>query len=69
MASGLDGTLLVVASPQYDIFEQIEAELIWVEAARDLVSARKRIEELAAQNNRQYAVYDQRTKRIVATCG
>ena len=69
MASGLDGTLLLVTSPQYDIFEQIEAELIWLEAARDLVSARKRIEELAAQNNRQYAVYDQRTKRIVATRG
>jgi hypothetical protein len=58
-----------VASPQYDIFEQIEAELIWVEAARDLASARRRIEDLAAQNNKQYVVYDQRTKRIVATQG
>ena len=69
MASGVDGTLLLVTSPQYDIFEQIEAELIWVEAARDLVWARKRIEELAHQNSRQYVVYDQRTKRIVATRG
>jgi hypothetical protein len=58
-----------VSSPQYDIFEQVEAELIWVEAARDLVSARKRIEELAAQNGKQYVVYDQRTKRIVVTRG
>jgi hypothetical protein len=64
-----DVTLLLVSSPQYDIFEQIEAELIWVEAARDLVSARKRIEELAAQNGKQYLVYDQRTKRIVVTRG
>jgi len=42
-----------VTSPQYDVFEQTEAELIWVEAARDLVFASKRIEELAEQNSRQ----------------
>ena len=65
----VDVTLLLVTSPQYDIFEQKEAELIWVEAARDLVSARKRIEELAAQHGKQYVVYDQRTKRIVVTRG
>ena len=65
----VDVTLLLVSSPQYDIFEQIEAELIWVESARDLVSARKRIEELADQNGKQYVVYDQRTKRIVVTRG
>ncbi len=65
----VDVTLLLVSSPQYDIFEQKEAELIWVEAARDLVSARKRIEELAAQHGKQYVVYDQRTKRIVVTRG
>jgi hypothetical protein len=64
-----DVTLPLVTSPQYDIFEQIEAELIWVEVARDLGSARKRIEELAGQNNKQYVLYDQRTKRIVATRG
>ena len=58
-----------MTSPQYDIFEQIEAELIWVEAARDLGLASKRIEKLAAENNKQYVVYDQRTKRIVATRG
>jgi hypothetical protein len=59
----------VVTSPQYDIFEQREAELIWVEAVRDLTLGKKRIEELAAQNRRQYVVYDQQTKRIVASCG
>ena len=69
MKNAADGTLLLVSSPQYEIFEQIEAELIWVEAARDLVLARKRIEELAAQNKKQYVVYDHRTKRIVVTSG
>jgi methionine synthase I (cobalamin-dependent) len=58
-----------MTSPQYDIFEQREAELIWIETSRDLNAAKKRIEELVAQNKRQYVVYDQRTKRIVATCG
>jgi hypothetical protein len=69
MKNAVGGTLRLVNSPQYDIFEQIEAELIWVEAARDLMSASKRIEELASQGARQYVVYDQRTKRIVATRG
>jgi hypothetical protein len=65
----LDVTVLFVTSPQYDIFEQREAELIWIEAARDLASAKQRIEELAGRNSRQYVVYDQLTKRIVATRG
>jgi len=55
-----------VGSPQYDIFEREEKGLRWVEAAHDLASARKRIEELANTNRCEYVVFDQRAKRIVA---
>ena len=56
-------------SPAYDIFKKGDAELIWVETARDLQSAKTRIEELARQNRCEYVVYDQRAKRIVASHG
>lgn len=54
-----------MTSAQYDIFRKHESELVWIEAAQDLTSAKKRVEELAAQNGGQYVVYDQRAKRIV----
>jgi hypothetical protein len=44
---------------QYDIFERRETELRWVEAAHDLASAKKRIEELATTNCCEYVVFDQ----------
>jgi len=58
-----------VVSPRYDIFERRETELRWVEAAHDLASAKKRIEELAIANRYEYVVFDQRAKRIVAASG
>jgi hypothetical protein len=51
----------------YNIFKRGHAELIWVEAVQDLESAKKRIEELAKQNNSEYVVYDHSAKRIVAS--
>jgi hypothetical protein len=56
-------------APAYDIFKKGDAELIWVETAQDLQSAKTRIEELARQNRCEYVVYDQRAKRIVASHG
>ena len=56
----------MIASSQYDIFRKHESELVWIEAALDLPSAKKRIKELAEQSGEEYVVYDQRTRRIVA---
>jgi hypothetical protein len=58
-----------MASAQYDIFKQHDSELVWIEAAQDITSAKKRIEALATETQGQYVVYDQRTKRIVASSG
>ena len=58
-----------MASAQYDIFKQHDSELVWIEAAHDIASAKKRIEALTTETQCQYVVYDQRTKRIVACSG
>ena len=55
-----------MTSAQYDIFRKLESELVWIETAHDLDSAKKRIEELAAQDGGKFVVYDQRARRIVA---
>jgi hypothetical protein len=65
----LTAILFTMTSPQYDVFKKAEAGLTWVETARDFESATRRMEELAQQNQCQYLVYDQRSKRIVASFG
>ena len=56
-----------MSSPAYDIFRKKDSQLIWVEAAHELESAKKRIAALAMQDRAEYVIYDQRAKRIVAT--
>jgi hypothetical protein len=58
-----------MTSAQYDIFKKHDSELVWVEAAQDILSAKKRIDALAVETQCQYVVYDQRAKRIVASSG
>jgi len=70
----LSGSLLAatilarMTSAQYDIFKKQNSQLIWIEPAHDLASAKKRIRDLAEQNGHAYVVYDQRARRIVASC-
>jgi hypothetical protein len=58
-----------MTSAQYDIFKKHDSELVWIEAARDIASAQKRIEALATETQCQYVIYDHRAKRIVANSG
>jgi hypothetical protein len=52
----------------YDIFRRGAAgDHIWVEAARDLESAKTRIIELAAEKPGQYVVLNQRNGRMVSS--
>jgi hypothetical protein len=52
--------------PTFDILKKLSSELIWVEAAMDLESAKLRLTELAAASPDEYVVFDQRTHCIVA---
>ena len=51
----------------FDILEKIdEVNFRWLEAARDLQSAKSRIEERQALFPGEYVVFDPRTQQIVA---
>src|SRR5689334_21996973 len=54
-------------SAAYDILLKKNAEdVIWVEVAHDLESAKSRVEELAARSHGEYVIFDQRARKIVA---
>ena len=56
-------------SAAYYILKKDAAELIWLEAAFDLESAKSRVKEIAAGSDGEYVIFDQRTRRIVASFG
>ena len=54
-------------SAAYDILKRDAAELVWLEAAHDLETAKSRVKEIAARSDGEYVIFDQRTQRIVAS--
>ncbi|MCU1242454.1 MAG: hypothetical protein JWO71_3180 [Candidatus Acidoferrum typicum] len=54
-------------SAAYDILKKDAAELIWLEAAFDLETAKSRVKELADKVSGEYVIFDQRAQRIVAS--
>jgi len=57
-----------MASLSYDLFKRGEAGVpVWVEAVRDLETARSRIRELSAEAPGQYLVFSQRSGRLVSS--
>ena len=52
--------------PTFDILRKFSSELIWIETAVDLESAKLRLAQLAAVSPGEYVVFDQRTHCIVA---
>jgi hypothetical protein len=69
MAASFTGDEERMLSAAYDILKKDAAELVWLEAAFDLESAKSRVKELARNSNEEYVIFDQRTKRIVASFG
>jgi hypothetical protein len=51
----------------YDIFRRDTGGEVWVEAVRDLETAKSRILELAAARPGQYVVFSQRSGRMVSS--
>jgi hypothetical protein len=54
-------------SQTYDIFRRDARGEIWVEAVRDLESAKSRLIELAAEAPGQYVIFSQRSGRMVSS--
>jgi hypothetical protein len=51
----------------YDIFRRDAGGEVWVEAVRDLETAKSRIIELSAERPGQYLVFNQRSGRMVGS--
>lgn len=63
-----EGVYLHMVSPSYDIFRRGAAgDHVWIEAARDLESAKSRIIELSAERPGQYVVLNHRSGRMVSS--
>ena len=54
-------------SPSFDIFRRDAVGDVWVEAARDLDTAKSRLIELAAEAPGQYVIFNQRSGRMVSS--
>jgi hypothetical protein len=54
-------------SAQLDIFRKdVRGNIVWLESATDLETARSRLSQLASVIPGEYFVFDQRTQQIVA---
>jgi hypothetical protein len=59
-----------MSSPRLDIFkEDLGGNPVWVAAAVDLDSARRRVSQLAPVSPGEYFVFDQKTCQIVGRLG
>jgi len=56
-----------MVTQSYDIFRRDTCGEIWVEAVRDLETAKSRIIELSADTPGQYVVFNQRSGRMVGS--
>jgi hypothetical protein len=56
-----------MATHSYDIFRRDAGGEVWVEAVRDLETAKSRIIELSAERPGQYVVFNQRSGRMVGS--
>ena len=61
------GVRINMPSPSYDIFKRDAAGEVWVEAVRDLETAKGRLIELAAEAPGQYVIFSQRSGRMVSS--
>ncbi len=56
-----------MVTQSYDIFRRDTGGEVWVEAVRDLETAKSRIIELSADTPGQYLVFNQRSGRMVGS--
>jgi len=56
-----------MVTQSYDIFRRDTGGEVWVEAVRDLETAKSRIIELSADKPGQYVVFNQRSGRMVGS--
>jgi hypothetical protein len=58
---------MTMTLPAYDIVKKEANNFVWVEAAHDFQSAKKRVYELARHSDAKFVIFDERTLQVVAT--
>jgi hypothetical protein len=53
--------------PTYDIVKKEADNFVWVEAAHDIQSAKKRIHELSRHSDAKFVIFNEHTLQVVAT--
>jgi hypothetical protein len=53
--------------PTYDIVKKQGSSFVWVEAAHDIQSAKKRVYELSRHSDAEFVIFNEHTLQVVAT--
>ena len=51
----------------YDIVKKEANNFVWVEAARDIQSAKKRVHELARHSDDEFVIFNEHTLQVIET--
>jgi hypothetical protein len=54
------------AIPAYDILKKEDNNFVWVEAAHDIQSAKKRVYELSRDIDAEFVIFNEHTLQVVA---
>jgi len=65
--TGLEEVGSFVTVPSYDIVKKGRQHFVWVEAAHDIESAKKRVDELSRQSDAEFVIFNEHTLQVVET--
>jgi hypothetical protein len=58
--------VLTMTLPTYDIVKKQDNNFVWVEAAHDIQSAKKRVNELSRHTDAEFVIFNEHTLQVVA---
>ena len=59
--------MAIITLPAYDIVKKKDNDFVWVEAAHDIQSAKKRVSELSRHSDAEFVIFNEHTLQVVAT--
>ena len=57
----------IMTLPAYDILKKNDNNFVWVDAAHDIQSAKKRVNELSRHTDAEFVIFNEHTLQVVAT--